>query len=145
MTRPLPPDRGPMEDYITLVQLAAELGLDRTHTRECMLQSGIRPRKVWLSRTNRLSLVLTHEEAERIRARQRGEACCEPNGKADGLGVFFVIGLVPDLDPNRVKVGFAYDVSARLSHLRTGAPTAVLLRSWSCKPAWQGAVLDGLT
>src|SRR5262249_39479637 len=57
----------------------------------------------------------------------------------------YIIQLVPDLDPHRVRVGFADDLTAALARLRAGAPTAAVLRSWPCRSAWAAAAADCLT
>ena len=63
-----------MEEFVSLKQLAAELGLDRSNTRKYVLKSGVRPHK---RRTpdsgSQLTLALTMEEADRIRAKRRDE------------------------------------------------------------------------
>lgn len=59
-------------------------------------------------------------------------------------GFFYIIQLIPELDPKRIKLGFADDVNVRLSQHRTSAPTAVVLKSWPCKRSWEGTVIDAL-
>jgi hypothetical protein len=61
------------------------------------------------------------------------------------LGVFYVIRLVPELDPRRLKLGFADDLQSRLGQHRTVAPTAAVIKSWPCKRAWEKTVMDCLT
>ncbi|HJZ91604.1 MAG TPA: hypothetical protein VKE40_12085 [Gemmataceae bacterium] len=130
-----------MDDFVSLAELAAELGLDRSHTRDCVRRSGIRPRKIRCpGSVTRYTLVLTHEEAECIRAAQcRGSDDSTPDC---GPGCFVVVRLVPDLDPRRIKVGFAHDVRARLAYLQMAAPTAALVKCWPCKQSWVGTVID---
>src|SRR5262245_16954045 len=134
-----------MDDFVSLAELAAELGLDRSHTRDCVRKSGIRPRKVRSPGTvPRYTLVLTHEEADSIRARLR---CCAGDDLPPdcGPGCFFVVRLVPELDPRRIKLGFARDLRARLGYLRIAAPTAALVKCWPCKKTWVETVVDCLT
>jgi hypothetical protein len=56
-----------------------------------------------------------------------------------------VIRLVPELDPRRVKLGFADEVNSRLTQHRTAAPTAVVIKTWPCKRSWEGTVMDCLS
>src|SRR5947199_6661713 len=96
------------EEYVSLKQLARELGLDRSNTRKYVLKHGIRPHK---RRTpdsaSQLTLALTVEEAELIRAKRREEGflgASKPVSK--DVGVFYVIRLIPEFDPRRIKLGF---------------------------------------
>lgn len=47
-------------------------------------------------------------------------------------GRFYIVQLVPDLDPRRVKLGWAVDPLKRLAQHRCAAPTAQLLGTWPC-------------
>ncbi|HEY7315555.1 MAG TPA: hypothetical protein VH643_39870 [Gemmataceae bacterium] len=135
-----------MEEFVSLKQLAMELGLDRSNTRKYVLKSGIRPHK---RRTpdsgGQLTLALTVEEATRIRVKRREEGflgSIRPVSKETGF--FYVIRLVPELDPHRIKLGFAEDMATRLAQHKTAAPTAVLVKCWPCKRSWEGTVIDCL-
>jgi len=55
-----------------------------------------------------------------------------------------MIQLVLDLDPNRVKLGFADSVQTRLAQHRTSAPAAKMLKWWPCKQSWERTVMDAL-
>jgi hypothetical protein len=61
------------------------------------------------------------------------------------VGFFYVVQLVPELDPHRLKLGFANDAEARLQGHRTAAPTAQLLKAWPCKRAWEDAAIASVT
>jgi hypothetical protein len=61
------------------------------------------------------------------------------------VGVFYVVRLVPDLDPKRLKLGFAENLNQRLARHRTAAPTARVLRAWPCRRAWELTSIDALT
>jgi hypothetical protein len=134
-----------VEEFVSLKQLAAELGLDRSNTRKYVLKSGVRPHK---RRTpdsgSQPTLALTVEEADRIRAKRREEGFLGAKAVSKEVGHFYVIRLVPELDPRRVKLGFADDVGIRLAQHRTAAPTAVLVKHWPCKRSWEGTAIDCL-
>ncbi len=130
------------EDYVSLKQLAEELGLDRSNTRKYVLKHGVHPHK---RRTpdsaNQLTLALTMEESEFIRAKRKVEMS-KPVSK--DVGVFYVIRLIPEIDPRRIKLGYADDIASRLSQHKTAAPTAILVKVWPCKRSWEGTVIDCL-
>jgi|SRR5579884_1973360 len=135
-----------MEEFVSLKQLAMELGLDRSNTRKYVLKSGVRPHK---RRTpdsgGQLTLALTVEEATRIRAKRQEEGFLSSiKLVSKETGFFYVIRLVPELDLRRIKLGFAEDVATRLAQHKTAAPTAVLVKSWPCKRSWEGTAIDCL-
>jgi len=60
-------------------------------------------------------------------------------------GVFYVIQLVPEALPNRIKIGYADSLEKRLADHHTAAPTAKVLGSWPCKRSWDYTAMDCIT
>jgi len=135
-----------MDEYLSIKELAAEMGMDRSHARRYVLNLGIEPVK---RRTpdsgGQPTLTVSVDEADFIR-RTRKEQGFLGTGQtvSTETGFFYAIQIVPDLDPNRVKLGFADNVETRLAQHRTSAPTARLLKSWPCKRTWERTVMDAL-
>lgn len=128
-----------MNGFVALRQVAVELGLDQSQVRERLRERKIRPHKVHANGPDGpLVVVLTLEEADRLR---NGAA----SAAGPSTGEFYVIQLVPDLDPRRIKVGFSPDAAGHVEYLRAGAPTAVLLKAWPCRPCWAAAAFDCLS
>jgi hypothetical protein len=96
---------------------------------------------------------LTSEDAERLRTYFEGLAVGEDIEDSDNeqgpalqrFGFFYVIQLVPEAIPNRVKIGFTDNIDQRLTEHRTAAPTARLIKSWRCKRCWDQAAMDAIT
>jgi hypothetical protein len=135
------------EDYVSIKELARRLGMDRSHARRYVLKLGYSFHK---RRTpdsaNQLTLCVTSAEAEEIASRRAEKGFTASTVAAlSNVGVFYVIQLVPDLDPRRLKLGFAETLEHRLSQHRTAAPTARVLRAWPCKRSWELAAIDALT
>ena len=141
---------------VSLKQLASELGMDRSNARRIVLRQaeflGIRPaRRIMPDSGGQPAMVVTREEADRL-LKHRADAGFSPSsgeeaisaGRAD-IGVFYVIRLVPDLKPSRLKLGFATDPTTRLSQHRTSAPTAMIERTWPCRRAWERTAADCAT
>lgn len=133
-------------EFVSLKQLSDELGLDRSNIRKYVLKQGLKPHK---RRTpdsaHQLTLALTAEEADYIRNKREEEGFLgESKPVSKESGFFYIIQLVPELDPRRIKLGFADDVSSRLGQHRTVAPTAILIKSWPCKRSWESAAIDCL-
>lgn len=134
------------DNFVSIKQLAADLGMDRSHARRYVLGLGLKPKKRRTADSgNQQTLTLTSEEAAYVKKKRDEEGflgSTKPIEKE--VGVFYVIQLVPELDPNRIKLGFAENVSQRLAQHRTSAPTATVLKSWPCKRSWEGTIIDAL-
>jgi hypothetical protein len=94
--------------------------------------------------------LLTRDDAEKLIASyeaRRGPISGpeEDSAKFDRYGYFYIIQLIPEVLPNRVKIGFADNVEKRLNEHRTAAPTAQLLKAWPCKRSWDYAAMDSVT
>jgi len=134
------------DEYFSIKELAAELGMDRSHARRYVLNLGIVPVKRRTPESGgQPTLTVSADEAGFIR-RTRKEQGFLGSGRAVSTetGFFYAIQLVPDLDPNRVKLGFADNVETRLAQHRTSAPTARLLKSWPCRRSWERMAMDAL-
>jgi hypothetical protein len=95
-------------------------------------------------------LLLSQDDADRLVASyeaRRGPitATDKDETKFDRYGCFYLIQLVPEALPNRVKIGFADNVDQRLNEHRTSAPTAKLVKTWPCKRSWDYAAMDSIT
>jgi hypothetical protein len=64
---------------------------------------------------------------------------------SNNYGFFYLIQLVPEFFPNRVKIGYTDNFENRLKEHKTSAPTAKLIKSWRCKRAWDQAAVDSIT
>lgn len=134
-------------EFVSLKELAERIGLDRSNTRKYVLKLGIQPHK---RRTpdsrHQLTLAVTKDEAERIIGERdaQGFTSAAKIVEAD-TGIFYVVQLVPELDPKRIKLGFALDLNERLAEHKTAAPTAKVLKAWPCKRAWELTVTDCLS
>ena len=138
-------------DVILLKTLADELGLDRSNMRRYVIKNGVEFLRVrTLDSRGQLTLALTPEDAETIRELRRTQGYTAKGrvGKpvlSDNGGWFYIIQLVPDLEAERVKLGYASDVGVRLTAHQTAAPTAALLKSWPCKRNWELAAIASIT
>ena len=57
-------------------------------------------------------------------------------------GYFYIVLLVPEFSKSRIKIGFTNNLQNRLSSHQCSAPTAELIKSWSCKRIWEGYLTD---
>jgi len=134
------------DDFVSLKQLAEEFNLDRSNMRKYVLKAGITPqRRRTADSASQLTLVLTGAEADLIRTRRQEQGYLEGSCPvATEVGFFYVIQLVPELDPRRLKFGFADDIQTRLAQHRTSAPTTKLVKMWPCRRSWERTLIDCL-
>lgn len=140
-----------MPQYVTFYQLAEELSVDastiRRNSRRLKLE--IRREKTPTSRGMMVNC-LTREDADKLRAFFESRARPEELNGTDSeailqrFGHFYVIQLVPEALPNRVKIGFTDNLRQRLHDHQTSAPTARLIKSWPCKRSWDQAAMDAI-
>jgi hypothetical protein len=139
------------ETYVTLAQLSTRLQMDRSQLRKYVLRKGVAWQHVRTPDSHgQVALALTTEAAEHLIALRAEEGFVPGRTRAlpvptEDRGVCYIVQLVPDLAPGRLKVGFAADLAARLAAHRTAAPTAVVLETWPCKRVWEATALDALT
>ncbi len=140
-----------MPEMVSIPEIARRLGVDMTTVRRLIARES-EALQLELHRGKGDKLLLSKDDADRLVASyeaRRGPIAAPDDpaeaAKYDRYGFFYLIQLVPEALPNRVKIGFADNVEKRLAEHRTAAPTARLLKSWPCKRSWDYAAMDSLT
>jgi len=127
------------DEFVSIKDLATRLGMDRSHARRYVLKLGytFHKRRTAADSGSQLTLCVTSAEADQIVCQRADKGFLASTVVAvSDVGVFYVIQLVPELDPKRCKLGFAESLEQRLLEHRTAAPTACVLRAWPCKRSW---------
>ncbi len=134
------------DEFVTLKDLAAEFGIHHSNVRPYLRKLGIKTQKRRAPNSrNQLTGTLTQEEADFVRAKRREAGYLGSMKPVEGdVGLFYVVQLVPELDSSRIKLGYANDISIRLTQHRTASPTARVLKTWPCKRTWESTVMDAL-
>lgn len=141
----------PEREYVTIAELASRLGLDRSNTRKYALKRGFAFFRVRTPESrNQLTLALTREDAEMVieSRKTQGYDTKKYSGtvlNGETSGYFYAVQIVPELDPKRVKLGFATDPETRLSAYKTVAPSAQIVKSWPCRKRWEETIIDSIT
>ena len=133
-----------MAETVFMVDVASMLGMDRAHARRYVISLGYRWLKV-RAPNGQLSNALTREEAEAIvdyRRRDGFSLAQQERQLPETWGEFYIVRLIPELAPNRIKVGFSVSACGRLAAHRTSAPTAEIVRTWPCKRTWELCIID---
>ena len=137
------------EKHVLLSTLASEWGIDKSNVRKYVIRHGFECIRVRGSdRTHQSVLGLTGSDAELLRELRQREGYTTQNGTRpveNGIGIFYIVQIMPDADPSRIKFGYATEVSRRLSAYRTLSPTATTIKTWRCRVSWERAAIDSLT
>jgi hypothetical protein len=96
-----------------------------------------------------LSNCLTVEDANKLisyfESRKSASDFAESESSFQRFGYFYIIQLVPEALPERVKLGYADDAKQRLREHQTSAPTAKIIGKWPCKRYWEQTAIDSIT
>jgi len=76
---------------------------------------------------------------------QKGEETEFPDTTLYDIGVFYLLRLEPEHDPNRFKVGFASNLNERLRQLRCSAPYTQVVKTWPCRRLWEKTAIECVT
>jgi predicted GIY-YIG superfamily endonuclease len=130
--------------------IAGRLGLDPTTVRRLVDRYGAQLAiSVQTGRTDTSNAKWTHflsrDDAERLISFYEARAVRSAEEPFQASGYFYLIQLVPEALPNRVKVGYTDNLEKRLAEHQTAAPTATVLKSWPCKRSWDYAAMDSIT
>ncbi|WP_139555998.1 hypothetical protein [Methylotetracoccus oryzae] len=135
------------DEFTSIKELSKRLGMDRSHARRYVLKLGYSFHKRRTQDSGgQLTLCVSNAEAEEIVSQRvdQGFTASVVVAVSD-VGFFYVIQLIPELDPKRLKLGFAESIDQRLSQHRTAAPTAKVLKAWPSRRSWELTAMDSLT
>jgi len=131
------------QEYVVLKEISRRIGLDRSNTRKWLLNQGFVFIQIRDRESRQAVNALTTEDAERavdLRAQQgffARESSSDSSVINDGTGFFYVIRLMPDIAPNRIKVGYAASLQSRIESHRCTCPQLELLKSWPCRKVYE--------
>ncbi len=146
-----------MAEYLTLDQVAELIGVEITTVRRAAKQiqttTDLQIVKGMVPGRSKNALCVSDLDAqllvEHFQSKKGQTALNAANQNVNltigGFGYFYLIQLVPEAIPNRVKIGYTDNLDNRLKEHRTAAPTATLVKSWRCKRAWDQAAMDSIT
>ncbi len=131
------------KDYVLLTELAEEWGLKRSYVRKYVKNTGIEAHE---RRTpdaaGQRTLAVTLGEAKFLRMHRREEGFDNKTPvTSPNIGTFYIIQLIPEYNPRRLKFGFTGNLESRLKEHQTAAPTAKVLKSYPCKKTWESVVI----
>src|SRR5260221_4503565 len=129
------------EEYVLLSTLAQEWSIDKSTARKYVKHHGYDFMRVrGDDRTHQAVLALKTEDAELIREVRSHEGYSNGNGSRpveNGVGVLYVVQIMPDADSSRIKLGYASDANRRLASYRTVSPSATIVKTGPCRASWE--------
>ena len=146
-----------MEDYVSFYELAKRLGVSYDTVRRSIVkfgdELGIAVKKMKIPGSKgALTQCISGEDANTLVAFFENKSKSDQIGDSDEndisfrrFGYFYIIQIVPELMPNRVKIGYTDNLDQRLREHQTSAPTARFVKHWECKRSWDQAVMDSIT
>lgn len=142
-----------MADTIRFSDLAKKLGVGIDTIRRTVAKLGedlgiVVQRESLSSRAQCLSVDDANKLIRYFEQRDKHVATTTPNDPAasySNYGYFYILQLLPELFPERVKIGYTDNLETRLREHQTAAPTARYLKSWECKRSWDQTVMDSIT
>ena len=130
---------------ILLSDLARELGMHKSHARKYAIKQGVSFLQVrTIASRGQYTLALSEQDAAKVRQSRLADFGPVDASETD-KGWLYVMQVIPDLDPLRVKLGFAVDVPRRLDQHRTILPGVQLVTTWPCRAWWERTAIDSIT
>lgn len=131
-------------DTVRITTVVQEMGVTKDYALRLAKKMGLE-----LHYGARRAASLLRADADRLvneyQPRQSSRGSSDKDIGFDGFGYFYVIQLVPEENPNRIKIGYTDNLDQRLADHRTTNPTLTLVKSWPCKRAWEQAATAGVT
>jgi predicted GIY-YIG superfamily endonuclease len=144
-----------MAEYLTFHEIALEVGVSydtvRRTARKIAEDKKIKVvRRVTPNSKGALVNSLSIEDANKLfqhfESRQSASyGKAKDESAFQRYGYFYVIQLIPEAIPNRVKIGYTDNLDSRLKEHQASAPTACYVASWACKRSWDQAAMDSIT
>ena len=145
------------ENLISVKEFTEANGLLRQTVFKTIKRLGIEPSKSRGGSQNRgqtISYITQHDarlvlealsSSRNFQNGQEGEETGFPDAALYDIGVFYLLRLEPDHDPNRFKVGFASNIKERLRQFRCSAPYTQVVKTWPCRRLWEKTAIECVT
>lgn len=119
-----------MKDWNSLGDLANELKMHKANVHKLVKKLGIGTRLVRdPKKKNQKIAVIDADGVQKLRSYRSefGEVITKPVS-----GVFYLIQLIPEVLPERIKMGYTTELTTRLRDFRTTCPGLSVTKTWPC-------------
>ena len=118
-----------MEDMIFVNSLANDLSMNKGNLFKLLKKLKIETSSLRSAKHGQQMLsTITREDASKVISYRTG-FFKEPDSKSP---VIYLVQLLPDLSPNRVKIGFTSDMASRIRDFKTTCPDLTVIKTWQC-------------
>ena len=131
-------------EIIRIKKVAEELRISNEYALRLAKKMGF---KLHYGKRNAASLLKADAEQliKDYQPRKKARVASTEEVTFDGFGYFYIIQLLPDEIPDRMKIGYTDSLDQRLSDHRVTNPTLKLVQSWPCKRTWEHAATASIT
>ena len=133
----------------TLKEIAIALGTDKSNARKYALKNGFVFEEVRTHETKgQKTLCLSQEDYDRLIGIRKDEGFLKSSpvkSSENGMGWFYIIQLLPNELPERIKLGYTSSWSNRLQTHKTTCPNLKILFEHKIKEVWEKAIIDMLS
>lgn len=142
------------EKRISVNDFAQKNGLLKPTVFKVLKRLGIKTEKERGGRESRGQMIsyITENEANQVLealAASKWDNSQNRNNETEAalydVGVFYLLQLEPEHDPNRFKVGFASNLNERMRHHRCSAPFVEVVETWPCRRLWEKTAIECVT
>lgn len=140
------------ENLISVIDAATQLGTRKQQVFKLIKRLGLSSTKHRnSSHKKQVIAYITKDDLDLIiRHMATGKSEKEEGGETSSTfqvnrGVFYLIQLEPEHDPDRFKVGFASNLPKRLRAHRCSAPFSTVVATWPCLLLWEKTAIDCVT
>ena len=147
-----------MAEFLTLDEVADLIGLEVTAIRRALQKNKInsdidivkgkvpgRSKKALCVSDKDAKIIISYFQEKNYETTLTSNADRGNLYSVNNYGFFYIIQLIPEVLPDRIKIGYTDNIENRLKEHQTSAPTAKLIKSWRCKRAWDQAAMDSIT
>ena len=140
--------RDSMIQYVTLKDLAREVGLDRSNLRKYIIANDVDMVKIRTAESkNQATLAVTQDTADYIRELRTAQGF-QVLGNSQPLaehGFLYIVLIDKEARADRYKIGFTTSIDKRLATYRTTSPHVETTKRWRCRRSWEAAAACALT
>ena len=136
------------DDLISVSEIASRHGRHKNSLFKVLKRLGIETQRLKSQESRgQAAAYISSEDYERLKVElvESTSSASDADESLDLPGYFYIIQLEPDLEPGRLKLGFASSVEERLRAHKTSAPFAKVLKCWPCKPLWEKTAIESIT
>ena len=135
------------ESYISVSEVASSLGKRKQYIFKIIKRLGIEKHleKSDSARGQKIAFI-SEEDSDLVKEHVQSSSPASTTASMDSAsgGVFYLIQLEPEHDPDRFKLGFASDINERLRSHRTVAPYSRVIKTWPCKLLWEKTAIESI-